>query len=355
MENNIIIIKIGTGVIVNGEKMIRIELLEAILKTIQTEMVKGKKIVLVSSGAVFVGRKLLGDVEASRRLAGAVGNPYLMAEYEKIAEKYNLIMAELLLSRPHITERSHFLQLQESIAHFFSNKILPIINENDALVYNTGWSFGDNDTLAAALAISFGASKLLILTHIDGLYTSDPTNNNGAELITRVENINVELMKYCSEGSSETGMGGMVSKLKAARICTNVGIVTQIINGLKPEVLQQALQDKEVGTLCLPRQTKRQIKNKERWILAAKSSAAMIEVDNGAAKALQEGRSLLAVGIKQIYGSFETGESVEIVNEKKEGIAFGLSDHDSQDLLETEFSQQYGRQVMHADNIIFFD
>jgi glutamate 5-kinase len=354
MHKDVVVIKIGTGALIDEKGDVRGSVLDALFDSIQKKVGDELGIIVVTSGAVATGRYMLADSGADRRIAAAVGQPALMDAYTHTAERYKISIAEILLSRPHLVEREHFLKLQQTIGDFFDRKIIPIINENDALVADSEWSFGDNDSLAAALAIAFDAKKLILVTHIDGLYTADPTEDTSATLIKEVKDITLELMRYCSDRVSEVGRGGMMSKLKAARICTNVGIATHIINGTEPDAIAKTLEGVPVGTVCLPVHAREQIKNKERWILAAKISAASIEVDPGAERALKKRKSLLAVGIKKIYGSFSRGESVEIVNMDKEGIAFGISDVDSDTLLETPFGEQHGVQVMHANNILVF-
>lgn len=351
--NKITIIKIGSNVLVDDAGSIRNDILENILLSVGEKIKQGEKIILVSSGAIAVGKHIF-DEEVDKRLSASLGQMRLMANYLEVGEKINLKVSELLLSRPYLVKRELFLQLQKTIDNMLQKGVVPIVNENDALVVGSDWSFGDNDSLASALAIAFSADKLLILSSVDGLFKTDPTKDKNAELINKVEDVNAELMEYCSKETSTSGRGGMVSKLKTIRLSTAVGIETQIINGLKKDKIKKSLENEEVGTLFSARKMKQEIKNRDRWILAAKSSAASIEVDDGAIEALQAGKSLLAVGIKKIFGDFNRGEIVELINYKKEGIAFGVVDIDSKDLTQEEFKKQKGVQVMHADNIMVF-
>ena len=352
--SEIVVLKIGTNTILTQSGEINEQVALSMFVSLKDEMKSGRRFMLVTSGAVAFGRHVLEDKKLSRHVAGAVGQPYVLSAYEKVAREQNIKIAELLLSRPHITERSQFLQLQSTVDEMFDRGVLPIVNEHDALVTDTSWSFGDNDSLAAGLAIAFKAERLLLLTHIDGLFTGDPAKGVGVELIPEVKNVNTELMKYCSTESSADGRGGMVSKLKSARLCTNAGIEVQILNGLNSDAVTRALQGGNAGTRCLPRVLKKPISNRERWILAAKSSAATIQVDSGAAAALEKGKSLLAVGVKRIIGRFNKGEIVEINNNDEEGIAFGIADFNSLDLEDRSFKEQHNVQIMHADNIMVF-
>jgi glutamate 5-kinase len=352
---NFLIIKIGTQTLIDDTGKIRDELIAGLLVEIKKQLAQGKKILIVSSGAVATGRFIVSNKKLDRNVAASVGQPELFSHFLDSARKLNIKVAEILLSRPHIVRRQQFLHLQEKIQAIFEiGNIVPIVNENDFLVSDTDWSFGDNDSLAATLAIALKADKLIILSHVEGLFTANPDKDEKAKLVSKVEDVNAELMKFCSSDISDAGRGGMISKLKSARLCTAVGIATQIINGQNSEQVGKALRNEESGTVFLPRNTKGGIRERDRWILSAKNSAASIEIDDGAEKALRAGKSLLAVGIKKIYGEFEIGEIVEIVNKKKEGVAFGLVDIGSKILSSRSFGVQKGVQVTHADNIMAF-
>jgi glutamate 5-kinase len=354
-ENNMktTIIKIGSSVLVNDSGEVKQGVVKNILTSVHKRIEQGENILIVSSGAVAIGSQINKQEKLTKRLAAGIGQMHLMSAYLSGAKDLGLKVSELLLSRPHLVERSHFLQLQESIQSAFDNKIILIVNENDALVHGTDWGFPDNDSLAASLSIALDVDKLILLSHVDGLYDSDPTQNKNAKLIEEIKDVNAPLMEFCGTRSSEQGRGGMVTKLKAARLCSAVGIDVNIVNGQKDNSLEKTLQGEKVGTKFLARKKIDFVKNRERWILAAKSSAASIEVDEGAVIALQQGKSLLAVGIKKVYDKFEEGEIVEIIDNSKQGIAFGVVDIASEDL-GNDFKFQKGIQVMHADNIMVF-
>ena len=348
-----IVLKIGTHTLLDQEDNLRESVIEAFFVAIKEAKKKNTHILLVTSGAVGLGRTLMAtSASLPRAIAGSVGQAYLMSRYVVAAQKCGIVIGQLLLSRPHVLERAHFLRLQTLVGQMCDAGITPIINENDAMTAETDWSFGDNDSLAAILAVSFGARELILATHVDGLYTSDPLRDQSAQLITEIRDVNRELMKYCSASASEHGRGGMISKLTAARICTNVGVATRIVNGTDSGTILGAIAGASVGTYCQPRTRTRALSNRERWIVAAKSSAASIEVDDGAVKALRQGKSLLAVGIKKLYGEFAAGESVEVVDKQQEGVAFGIVDVGTEQMLGRPFQVQHGVQVIHADNCI---
>ncbi|MFA6000135.1 MAG: glutamate 5-kinase [Candidatus Paceibacterota bacterium] len=352
MKNDITIVKVGSNTIIDENGNIRLEIVRDIVTSLQDVIKNGGRVVLVTSGAVRLGRVALGK-DTPATVAASVGQTHLFAAYYQEAEKINLKLAEFLLTRPYIVTREYFLKLQETFNSLLDQGILPIVNENDALVVHTDWSLGDNDSLSAILAISLKAKRLIILSHIDGLFDSDPSKDSNAKLIKTVQDVNNELMKHCSPDISAGGRGGMLSKLKAARLVTAVGIKTQIISGLTAGNLTKALNNEEIGTTFLPRKSNESISNRERWLLAAKNSAGSIEIDAGAVAALKNGKSLLAVGVKNVNGQFNKKEIVEIVDAEHQGIAFGIVDYSSSEIEEMLSTKNLKDiQLMHTDNLM---
>ena len=349
---NLTIIKIGTNVIIDNNQAVRKDLLEEFFGTILSRTKMGEKFIVIASGSVALGRKETNNPGLEKALAAGIGQPILMQYFREAGKKYNFQIAELLLSRPHLVKRREFLSLQTKIENFLTHPdFILVVNENDFLVNGTDWGFGDNDSLAGALAVALSAKKLLIVSSIDGLY-QDGKVGDKKSLLNEIEDVNAELMKFCRSDISTHGTGGMISKLKVARLCRAVCIETQIISGLKFGNLELALAGNKIGTKFLTHKSCQVLKNRDRWILSAKTSAASIMVDNGAVLALQKGTSLLAVGIKNIFGSFENGDLVELLNENKESIAIGVVDLSSVELQKNDFKKQRGVQVMHADNIM---
>ena len=292
-QDTITIVKAGSNALVDDNGQIRQQVMADILQSITETVKKGLKVILVTSGATKLGRKILNQPSADVRIAAAVGQLELFANYQTIGKRLNATLAELLISRPHLVKRNQFLAFQKMIEDFFAAGIVPIVNENDGLIAGTDWSFGDNDSVAAALAIALKANKLIILSHVDGLFDRDPLNNISASLISEVTDVNKELMKYCSDNISAGGRGGMMTKLKAIRLCTAVGIESFIVNGLKKDNLNRALLGERVGTYFKPRSLVKKISNRDRWLMAAKNSTGSLEVDQGAVEALRRGKSLL--------------------------------------------------------------
>lgn len=352
MGNNITIIKIGSNTVVNKDGTVRTEVIEDIIASLAEKVKNGGRVVLITSGAVRLGRVLLGK-NTPAAVAASVGQTSLFDSYYQEAQKKKLRLAQFLLTRPYIVTREYFLNLQNTLNALLDQGILPVVNENDALVAHSEWSFGDNDSLAAALAISLKAERLVILSHIEGLFDADPNKDKNAKLIETVSDVNSELLKYCSAEASAGGRGGMLSKLKAARLVTAVGIQAYIASGLVKNNLAKILRGEKIGTIFLPRKSNGKISNRDRWLLAAKNSAGSIEIDQGAIAALKKGKSLLAVGVKNVNGEFNKKEIVEIVDIERQGVAFGIVDYSSLEIKEMLSTKKLKDiQLMHTDNMI---
>jgi glutamate 5-kinase len=353
-EREIVIVKIGSNALIGRDGDLNEHVIRETLLSLKEAVREGCNVLLVSSGAVKRGKYLLQGIDVSTSVLASIGQIELVCKYQKEAKRVGITLAELLLARPYLVRRKQFLNLQETIEKLFTNKIIPLVNENDALVSGTDWSFGDNDSLAAALAIALEARRLIIISHIDGLFDKDPAKEKNTVLIREVDDVNYELMKYSSKSVSSGGRGGMISKLKAARICNAFGIEVRIINGLERDNLSRALHDLPVGTFFKPKRSFRALSSRERWLLVAKNSSGSIEIDHGAVEALKDGKSLLAVGVRKVYGQFQKKEIIEIVDMKRQGVAFGIVDfskNDIETMLRTK--NTHGKQLMHADNIIF--
>lgn len=359
MEKELYIIKIGTNALVDGNGNIFDNTLGEILRASKNAMAEGKNVIVVTSGAARVGRLALGELKAPKKVATCVGQPILFSAWQNEAKKENIKLAEFLISRSSIIRKELFFPIRETFELLFDRGIIPIVNENDVMVSGTEYSFGEggNDSLAQVLAVSLKASKLFIVSDIEGLCDSDPRENPDAKLIAEVPDITDKFIDLCSKkGTSGNGTGGMLSKLKAIRICTAVGIDSYIVSGLKNGNVEKVIRGEAIGTHFIGRKNEKPVTERERWILAAKSSSGSVAIDNGAVKALSEGASLLAVGVKKVYGSFNAGEVIEIVDMKNRGVAFGIVDMsyaEIDEMLRTKNTQK--QMLVHANNLFFFD
>lgn len=351
-EKDLYIIKVGTQTLVDSDGCVREVVLKEIFESVSLLISQGVNVIIVTSGAVRLGRNVISNHEISKSALASIGQPLMFNAYKKEADAHKLIVSELLLTRSYIIKRTSLPVLQKTFENLFSHNIVPIVNENDAFSHGTDLSFGDNDSLASVLSVILEAKKLVIVSHIDGLFDSDPTKNKNAKLITEVLNVSDEFLKFCATGVSANGSGGMLSKLKAARICSAVGIDTHIVNGLVEGNIRTVCAGGLVGTYLHGRNIHGQISNKERWILAAKSSSGSIQIDDGAVEALQKSKSLLAVGIKKVYGDFLKDEVIELLNKKNNSVAFGIADlsrADIEHLFKT--NQTHDQRIIHANNL----
>ena len=253
-----IIIKIGTATLSSPdvENAINIGIIEKLTDVISKLKKSEHKVVLVTSGAVALGVKRLNLSSKPKTILGkqvsaAVGQALLMQTYEKYFSKHNIPIAQILLTRDGFAQREIYTNARETILEMFNMNILPIINENDA-VASEEIKFGDNDMLSAMVSELISADRLIMLTDEEGLYDSNPKKNKNAKLIPQVEKITPEIEKMASGEGSEFSLGGMITKIQAAKLATSVGIRTHIVHGKKPEKIFEILENKNIGTTFLP-------------------------------------------------------------------------------------------------------
>ena len=308
MYKKVLVIKLGSAVITNSAGNINKAVVKKISEDI-SRLSKQYKIVLVSSGAVSSGKKYLKDYKGTllqRKVAAAIGNPILIQLYRSYFHKHGLTVAQALCERGHFSNRKQFLQLKETFTTFWGNNIIPVVNEND-VISNMELKFSDNDELATLIAIGFDAETLILCTSVGGLL--DASKN----IIPEVTAINKETLALVSNEKSDTGLGGMLSKLTFTRLATSLGIRV-IMCGLQGKTpFTDALENK-TGT-HFPSQNST-LKNRQKWLASGSITLGNIYVDKGACKALTDRKSLLTVGITQVDGSFAAGEVVQIMNEE---------------------------------------
>jgi len=368
MQIEKIIIKVGTSTLssLDSANAINIEIIEKLTNVISKLKKSGHKVVLVTSGAVALGVKRLSlskkpKTILGKQVAAAVGQALLMQTYEKYFSKYDIPIAQILLTRDGFAQREIYINARETILEMLDMNILPIINENDA-VASEEIRFGDNDMLSAMVSDLISADRLIILTDEKGLYDSNPKENKNAKLIPLVEKITPEIEKMASGAGSEFSLGGMATKIQAAKLATSVGIVTHIIYGKRPEVILELVENKKAGTLFLPGSDK--IEKRKSWIAHTLISAGKIYVDLGAQKAiLDNGKSLLPAGIKKVSGNFERGASVEIcLLDSNSTFAKGIANYGKTELekiiglksldIEKVLGYTYGDTVIHRDDLV---
>jgi glutamate 5-kinase len=315
-----IVIKIGTRALVDNKRQFDQVLFKQLSEDIQKLFLEGKEIIIVSSGAVNAGLNFLGFTERPREMTklqvlAAVGNPLLMAEYQK--HFHFCKIAQILVSQEDFSNRVSYNNFRNTLDEMVHMHIIPIINENDVVSVNelayegVEFNFTDNDILAGLVAASSSADLLVIFSDVDGLYTKHP-NSPYAEFIPFVPEINAQVLKMGKSGSKE-GRGGMVSKLIAANMITKTG-GSAIVAHAKNSRLKDVLQGNTKLTFFAPNET---LTKKQLWIYFGANLKGKIFIDEGAKQAIFDGASLLFQGIKEIQGNFKEDDVVGIYGPKE--------------------------------------
>lgn len=336
-----IVIKFGTNILTNEDGDVSLPRIYSFIEDVSKLNKSGKEVILVSSGAVGLGKKKLNmestDAVAMKQACAAIGQSKLMSIYESGFDTYELIVAQILLTEDDFSQRKKYLSLRTTLNKLLELNTIPIINQNDTVssieldeIYNDMQvCFSDNDKLSALVASELEADLLIILSDIDGLYDSNPKKNPNAKILSLVEKITPEIMSYGEEASAG-GRGGMKTKLEAARLVTRSGGVVLIANGQTPSIIGRIFSGEEIGTVFFP--SEEMLSGKKRWIGYATNILGKIVVNYGAKKAvLEKESSLLPVGVVEVLNEFKKGEVVSIMDENGREIARGMVNYDSDD------------------------
>lgn len=344
MQKPVLVIKLGSAVITKTDGTVD----KTVIKKISSEIAalsEERHVVLVSSGAVGSGKSALKNYKGSiieRKAAAAVGNPILIQLYHKYFSAYHIKVAQALCERHHFSNRTQFLQLKETFMAFWENNILPVVNEND-LVSNVELKFSDNDELATLIAIGFDAETLIICTSAGGFMGAEK------KIIPLVQKIDSRIRSFVTTEKSSLGLGGMLSKLTFSNLATSLGIKV-VITGLKgAQPFHDALNG-NAGTTFTPMQAN--FKARQKWLASGSITIGSIKVDKGAERALNNRKSLLTVGVKQITGNFSEGEVVQLINEEDHIIGVAKVKLNAANM-QQEIAQK-NVLAAHADDIVVF-
>jgi glutamate 5-kinase len=347
---NRIVVKVGTGVITDSSKQPDPAQLEQLVAQIAARQQAGQEVVLVTSGAVGAGMGALGLNKRPTELAelqacAAVGQSRLMAIYENLFARFHLTSAQVLLTHEDLEDHDRHLNARNALVTLLRKRVVPIINENDA-VSCTELKFGDNDRLSALVASLLPADLLVILTTVDGMIRNFGRPN--PEIIPLVEQIDTALEAMAGGTQNATAVGGMATKIQAAKIAIRSGIPLVIASGRKKNVLARIVKGEAEGTLFLPHPNR--LRGRKRWIAFFHHPAGALFVDEGAKKALREkGRSLLPPGIVRCEGDFQSGDVVRLCDLDGMEFARGICDFNAQEIM----SRQLPRvEVIHRDNLV---
>jgi glutamate 5-kinase len=360
-----VVVKVGTNVLAGSDGALLPERVQALADQIQRLRDKGRKVVLVSSGAIGAGVGRLGldrrptDLRQLQACA-AIGQCFLMQAYEECLAKHGTHTAQILLTAGDFDNRQRYLNVRNTISTLFEWNCLPIINENDT-VSVAEIRFGDNDHLAAMVTNLLQAPLLVLLSVVDGLFRNDPKLDANAEVLSTVPLIDSAVMELAGASRSSLGSGGMRSKLRAARLATAAGESVILANGTQPGILDAIFGAEAVGTLFLPHGGT--LPAWKRWVGYTAQPKGQLVVDGGAEGAVcNKGRSLLPIGVTRVVGSFKKGDVVALSAYDGREFARGLSNYSSEDAaricgLRTEqISEKLGtlpyEEIIHRDNLV---
>ena len=345
-----IVVKLGTGVLTDSRKQPDLAQMGQLVAQVAEQRQAGREIVLVSSGAVGAGMGALGYERRPSDLAelqacAAVGQSRLMAIYEKLFAAHNLSVAQILLTHDDLEHHERHLNARNTLVTLLRHGVVPIINENDVVSF-TELKFGDNDKLSALVASLLAADLLIVLTTVDGVLENFGKAN--PRTIPVIERVDEAVEQKAGGTDSATAVGGMASKIQAAKIAIRSGIPLVIASGRKKRVLARVVAGEEEGTLFVPRPTR--LQGRKRWIAFFHHPKGALFVDAGARKALREGgKSLLPPGVARCDGEFAAGDVLRICDldgtEFARGIAgFGAAEIKARKLQHVE--------VVHRDNLV---
>ena len=362
--------KLGSSVVADGDGEPRLEVLAGVCDALASIHGEGAEVILVTSGAIARGMRVMalpqrptaiGQLQA----ASAVGQGKLYRIYDELLRARGVTSAQVLLTFFDMSARTHYLNARQTLATLLEWRVLPVINENDTTATDE-ISFGDNDFLAAQVAVLITAGELILLTDIDGLFTADPRRHPDAHIVSEVSDFAALEGMEIGHTTSPLGSGGMRSKVVAADMATAAGISTVICNGLRSQALGAVLAGQREGTRFAPREAR--YSSFKLWLKYAKPSRGTLLIDAGAVRAVREGSaSLLPVGVVEVLGNFDAGDAVDIAEaadgtgERGPRLAKGICNYSAQELRQViglksaaarEMLPRASEEAVHRDYLV---
>ena len=333
-NSKIIVIKIGSSLLIDENKKIRKKWLSEFSKDIKDLLNQNKRIIIVSSGAIAMGCKKLNLSKRNLKLdksqaVASIGQIELMNLFTETFLKNKINISQILLTLEDTEQRRRALNAKRTFENLFQLNFVPIVNENDSIA-TSEIKYGDNDRLASRVAQISAADALILLSDVEGLYTTNPKINKNAELIKEIKNIDKNIEQISTKSVSEHGTGGMKTKIDAAKICQLSGCIMAIANGLPLRPIKKII-EKNNCTWFLPKISK--LDARKKWIISSISPKGQLIIDDGAKEALTKGKSLLAAGIKKVLGKFNKGDHIKIIDKDYKEFARGLSSFSSDEVL----------------------
>jgi glutamate 5-kinase len=362
-----VVVKIGSSLLIHKDNGgLNRAWLESLAGELAAMIASGQQVVLVSSGAIALGRAYLNMQPGQRRLeehqaAAAAGQVLLAHAYQELMGAHGIKVAQVLLTPEDTEHRRRYLNARSTLETLLDLGALPVVNENDT-VATQEIRYGDNDRLGARVAEMISADCLVLLSDVDGLYDSDPSANSSAELIPEVREITPELEALAGASRTAYGSGGMATKLAAARICMSAGCATLIANGHRLEPIA-AVHSGSPCTWFVPSSTP--LAARKQWIAGTLTPAGRLIIDAGAEQALRKGGSLLPVGVQSVEGHFGRGDAVAISTADGRDIAHGLTAYDSSEAkqilgcqsqaIEEKLGYRGEEELVHRDNLVLLE
>jgi len=368
IEARRIVVKVGTYTLNDASGRLDREHMRELTRQIAAFHSRNHEVILVSSGAIAAGVELLRlpdrpkDIP-SLQAASSVGQGLLLQLYNGFFSEYGILVGQVLLTQYDFAHRRQYLNARNTFLRLIGMGVIPLVNENDTVAVEE-IRFGDNDRLAALVAVLTGADLLVMLSDIKGFYTADPKRDKGARLISEVEEITPEMVKAAGRALEEHASGGMAAKLEAARIATSSGIGVVVAMGREHLVLERILRGDQVGTYFRP--SGKKLRGHKHWIAFGTRPSGTIVVDEGARDALlNRGKSLLPAGVVDCRGNFGPGDAVEVVDEEGRLIARGLCGFSSAELVEIKglhsdevarrLGEEQADEVIHRDYLVVME
>ncbi|NPV60346.1 MAG: glutamate 5-kinase [Actinobacteria bacterium] len=368
LDSRRVVVKVGTYTLSDAQGRLDREQVGNLVGQVASLRRSGREVVLVSSGAIAAGVELLGLGERPRDIptlqaASSVGQGLLVALYADFFAAEGLRVGQVLFSQYDFAHRRQYLNARNTFRRLLEMGVVPLVNENDTVAVEE-IRFGDNDRLAALVAVLVEADLLVMLSDTEGFFTADPKRNQGARIIREVEHITPEMFRLAGEAVEEHSSGGMAAKLEAASIAGAAGIGTVIAYGRERGVLDRVLAGEPVGTYFRP--PKRRLRGQKHWIAYGARPRGVIVVDEGAREALlRGGRSLLPAGVVECRGEFVSGDAVEVVDREGRRIARGICGLSSTELdmvkglrsdeAACRLGEEECEEVIHRDYLVILD
>jgi glutamate 5-kinase len=364
-----IVVKVGTGTLAGPDgRFDRPNC--ARLAADLAEVARGRRLVLVSSGAIALGAERLGLVRTrgkpwdipTKQACAAVGQPHLMAAWGEAFGARGLKVAQVLLTAEDLASRKRFLNARRTFERLLDEDVVPVVNENDTVAVEE-IKVGDNDTLAALVAGCVEADLVVMLTDVEGLYDENP-REPGAALVHEVPRVTAEIERMAGGAGSERSVGGMVTKVKAARRLAAQGVATALLSGRRPGALAALLAGEKVGTIFAA--GRERLPARKGWLAAAARGKGVIVVDPGARRALvEQGRSLLPSGVRAVEGQFGVGDPVDIAVDPARPFARGLAGYGADEVrriaglktseIERALGYKYLDEIVHRDDMVVLE